>query len=349
MRLTLVGGDILDARTVRQAARGCDWVVHCAVESRRTGRPHRRSIVDGTRHVLQAALEAGARRVVVLSSVGVFGRVPPPGLVTEESPLRWTRNDYGDAKIRAERIALAYARRHGLPVAILRPTIVYGPFSRYWTVDTALAIRRRQMVLVNGGVGTCNALYVDNLVDAVFAAAEHPRAPGEIFHVSDAAPITWRAFIEGHARALGTEYLPLPELTLEEYEALRARAGRQTPSPWRRSLAALRDPALRRALRSVPAVAWVEGAGRVLVRNVLPEAVERALRRRLGRLLIPDAGRTGGTASSPPLLPRSLVQLYAARTVFPIDKARHVLGYAPAIPFDEGMRRTAAWMAWARL
>ncbi|MDR7423379.1 MAG: hypothetical protein QN159_13050, partial [Armatimonadota bacterium] len=46
---------------------------------------------------------------------------------------------------------------------------------------------------------------------------------------------------------------------------------------------------------------------------------------------------------------RSLVQIYASRTVFSVEKARRVLGYAPGVDFQEGMRRTAEWVRWARL
>jgi nucleoside-diphosphate-sugar epimerase len=37
------------------------------------------------------------------------------------------------------------------------------------------------------------------------------------------------------------------------------------------------------------------------------------------------------------------------KVVFPIDKARRLLGYDPKIDFTEGMKRTAAWIEWARL
>ncbi|MDR7518884.1 MAG: NAD-dependent epimerase/dehydratase family protein [Armatimonadota bacterium] len=74
-------------------------------------------------------------------------------------------------------MALRFFKRHGLPVAILRPTIVYGPFGRSWTISTCALIREGRMVLVNGGVGICNSLYVDNLVHAMLLAAEHPAAP----------------------------------------------------------------------------------------------------------------------------------------------------------------------------
>lgn len=350
MQVKLVGGDVLDIRSLREAIKGCDLLVHCAVDSRRSGRPQRRSIVEGTRNVLQAGLEAGVGRLILLSSVGVYGRVPPPGIITEERPLMRTGSDYGDSKIRAEELAMLYRRVHGLPVTILRPTIVYGPFSRYWTVDTAAAIRDGRMVLVNGGQGVCNALYVDNLVDAVLVSAEHPDAVGQIFHISDAEPITWKTFIEGHCRALGKRYLPLPEMTVEEIEAMRTRSRRRAVSSLRRSLALLHDPYIRHAIRSIPAVTRIEGAGRAFVRNVLPERVGRTLRGVLAKALTEGREPSGsGEARAVSLLPRSLVRLCASTTVFPIRKASSVLGYAPQVTFEEGMRRTADWMRWARL
>lgn len=344
--LEMVHGDILDDASLRRAMEGCDVVFHCAVDFRRIGRAHRRSSVVGTQKVMQAALEAGARRVVYLSSIAVYGGRPPDRVLTEDLPVRHTRHNYGDAKIDAERVALGFFRKHGLPVTVLRPTIVYGPFGGVWTENTVAAIRVGRMVLVNGGTGVCNSLYVDNLVEAMILAAEHPAAAGEVFNISDAPPITWREFIEGHARALGDGYLPLPEMTVDEIERVRASARSRRPSSIAQILHLLSDPQIRTALRSIPFVARLEGVGRAVVRNVVPSRGQTMLRAAWSSRRRSISGPQVG-AETRPLLPRGLVALYASRAVFSIEKARRVLGYDPKIDFEEGMARTAAWVRWA--
>ncbi|MDR7521671.1 MAG: NAD-dependent epimerase/dehydratase family protein [Armatimonadota bacterium] len=346
--LTMVPGDILELDTLRRAVRGCDVVFHCAVDFRRIGMAHRRSSVLGTRNVLQAAAEARVKRVVFLSSIAVYGRTPPPRIVTEDEPVRHTGDNYGDGKLDAERLALRTFLDRGIPVAVLRPTIVYGPFGGYWTPATVGAIKNGSMVLVNGGSGVCNCLYVDNLVQAMLLAAQHPGAPGEVFHVSDESPVPWKEFVEGHARALGDGFLPLPEMTVEEIEAARARLRQRRPSSIKQTLTVLKDPRIRMALRSIPAVAQVEAFGKAIVRNVLPVRAQHFLRETVIGWTRSVPGSASGVTDRP-LLPRGMVQVHASRTVFSVEKARRVLGYAPRVDFHEGMERTAAWIRWARL
>lgn len=344
----MVHGDILDIVRLRTAMKGCDVVFHCAVDFRRTGKAHRRSSVTGTHNVMRAALEAGVQRVIFLSSIAVYGRRTVEETVNEGETCRHTGNEYGDAKLDAENAALRFSEKKGLPVTILRPTIVYGPFGGYWTLGTIRAIRDGRMVLVNGGTGACNCLYVDNLVDAMLLCALHPHAPGQIFNISDACAVTWKEFIEGHARALDEGFLPLPEMTAQEIEALRARTNQHRPSSIRQTLRLLRDPRIRMALRSIPVVARLERIGRTVATTVLPARGQQLLRETLSGLVRPEPTETPQPVARP-LLPRGVVQQYAAKTIFSIDKAKRVLGYEPKVDFAEGMSRTAAWIRWARV
>lgn len=339
-------GDILDIDSLRRGIGGCDVVFHCAVDWRRGAKANRLSSGQGTENVMRVALETGVQRVVFLSSIGVFGGNLRQEVLTEEDPCPHTGDAYGDGKIDAEKVALGYYRKSGLPVTILRPTLVFGPYGRSFTAATVAAIREGRMVLVNGGAGICNSLYVDNLVDAMLLSAQHPRATGEVFHISDARPVTWKEFIEGHARALGDTYLPLPEMTVQEIEAARARS--RSGSSIRQTLRLLRDPHIQSALRSIPLVSRFETAGRQVAKRVLPIRGQFLLRERAAAWRRQDAENTA-VPPPRPLIDPSAVRLYAERTVFSIEKARGILGYAPKVSFVEGMARTAAWIKWARL
>ncbi len=75
----------------------------------------------------------------------------------------------------------------------MQPTIVYGPFSRLWTIDPADMLINATVVLPDRGEGICNAVYVDDVVDAMILAAKNPAAVGQRFLVSG-EPITWAQF-----------------------------------------------------------------------------------------------------------------------------------------------------------
>ena len=345
----MVGGDILDPESVRRAVDGCDVVLHCAVDFRAHGRAHRRASRDGTRNVMHAAHEAGVARVVHLSSTAVFGLQPAAGrTLTETTPVRRVGDDYCDGKIEAERVALEYHRVHGLPVTVLRPTIVYGPFGWY-SAAVARAAREGRLVLVVGAPGVCNCLYVDNLVQAILLAETRPQAVGEVFNISDAKPVTWREYLERHARALGDGVVPLPEMTRAELRAARNRLRRLALRQLARSAAGnplrvLRDPAARQGLFSIPGVQWASDATKLLpggAGNRIMDAVERAKAGQAGS----GAGRAEVRAYLSPAEERSFAAY--ANVTFGIDKARSLLGYEPAVGFDEGMELTASWIRWA--
>ncbi len=124
-----VTGDLRDTASVERATRGCGLVFHVAADYRLWARDPGelyRSNVEGTRHVLQAAKDAGVERVVYTSTVGAIG-VPHGGIGDENTPvtLEDMAGDYKRSKFLAEQAALEYARG-GLPVVIVNPTAPVG-------------------------------------------------------------------------------------------------------------------------------------------------------------------------------------------------------------------------------
>ena len=344
----MVMGDVLDLESLRQAMKGCDTVIHCAVDNRVWGKAHRETSALGTRNVLQAAMDAGVGRVVHLSSIAVYGYRAAADAQTEAAAYGNHVDDYCQGKIMAEKEVLAFFEQHGLPVTILRPTIVYGPFG-VETLETVDSLRNRTMVLVNGGTGICNSLHVDNLVDAALLAAEHDNAVGEIFHVSDAEPVTWREFVEPHARALGTEFLPIPDMTLDEISVVRGRTQRRRKSSLAQLASVMREPTVKRAIRAIPAVRVSRRMASQVARVLLPAPARQRIRSHMNRGDVAPSKRDAEPLALKGVPSSSKVDIYNNRVVFRIDKARDLLGYNPRIAFPEGIEQTIDWMKWARL
>src|SRR5262245_45498354 len=196
--LERVHGDVTRPESVRAAADGCDVVFHCAWGGESLD-DARRINVEGTRHVLEAAAAAGVRRVVHLSTVAVHGDALPAQL-TEDFPLVTGGDAYGLSKAEGERLAFELGCASGVEVVALRPTLVYGPAAPYWVVGYFERVKREEVALVDDGTGLANLLYVEDLVDAMLAAAEAPGAAGAACLVSGAQRVTWAAYLGRFAR-----------------------------------------------------------------------------------------------------------------------------------------------------
>lgn len=124
-RVRIVTGDIRDTKKVAEATQVADLVVHCAAALPLYSREDIFSTdVDGTRNVLEAARQAGIKRVVHVSSTAVYG-VPDHHPIYEDDQKIGV-GPYGEAKIKAEEVCLEY-RKKGMCVPILRPKSFVGP------------------------------------------------------------------------------------------------------------------------------------------------------------------------------------------------------------------------------
>ena len=125
-------GDLLDPASLRRAVAGTRHVYHAAADYRLWA-PDLRDLyrvnVDGTRHLLEAAAEAGAQRIVYTSTVGAVG-IPKDGSPGDErTPVSLADmvGAYKTSKFLAERVADEWAAR-GAPVIIVNPSAPIGPW-----------------------------------------------------------------------------------------------------------------------------------------------------------------------------------------------------------------------------
>lgn len=121
----VIQGDIRDRETVEQAIAGVDRVVHCAAALPLDSEDNILSTeVDGTRILLESALDFGVSRFIYISSTAVYG-IPDHHPLREDDRIEGV-GPYGEAKIRAEALCRDY-RGRGLCVPVLRPKTFVGP------------------------------------------------------------------------------------------------------------------------------------------------------------------------------------------------------------------------------
>jgi nucleoside-diphosphate-sugar epimerase len=187
-------------------AEGCDLVVHTAavvgMYSSREG--YWETNVAATRHALDAAIAAGARRFVHLSSIVVFG-FDFEGEVDERSPVRPNGVHYVDTKIASEQVVLEAHAEGEIPCTIVRPGDVYGPGSRPWTTEPVRLLKSKQLILPDGGRGLHSPVYVEDLVDGIVRAAATPEAEGRVFILTGSEKPTIGEFVGHYCRMLGID------------------------------------------------------------------------------------------------------------------------------------------------
>lgn len=125
-----VRGDVCDPASLRDTMAGCETVYHVAGHNAfclADPSPLQRVNVDGARNVVEAAAEAGVRRVVHTSSAATIGEAQ--GTVgREDSPHRgWFLSAYERSKHEGEGVVLAEAERRGVDVVCVNPSSVQGP------------------------------------------------------------------------------------------------------------------------------------------------------------------------------------------------------------------------------
>jgi nucleoside-diphosphate-sugar epimerase len=202
--LEIVKADLLDLSSLRKAISGCDLVFHCGALVRETGNRNEfvETNVKGTENILKTSTEAGVKKFIHFSSVAVYGLNPPDG-ADETTPYQPCGNLYCDTKIDSEEAVWAAHRKKGLPVVVIRPTNVYGPYSNPWTIRPIKLVNSGQMILINGGTGFCNYVYIDNLIDATLTATKRDQSVGQVYLITDGNAVMWREFFGCYAQMAG--------------------------------------------------------------------------------------------------------------------------------------------------
>ena len=206
--VTGLTGDVSDVNDVCRAARGADVIVHLAALLHVVDPPpalraeYERVNVGGTSAVIEAALAEDVSRVVLMSTIAVYG-YGTRARFDEDSPLH-PETFYGQTKLSAERVAIAARRHNGSPLAtVLRAAAVYGPRVKGNYDRLVRALARRRFIPIGPGENLRTLIFDRDLASATALAATHPAAAGRVYNVSDGTPHSLREIIAAISRALG--------------------------------------------------------------------------------------------------------------------------------------------------
>ncbi len=196
-------GDVTDRGSLEIAFDGADAVIHLAAlfnNPEASKKEFHRVNVEGTGHVLEAALHCGVGRVIHCSTVGVAasGSNPP---YDEKTPYAPPDDKYEQTKCAAEQLALEFHRRNGLPLIVVRPAQVYGPG------DAKAKFYRmvKRGVIVNPGKTMKHLVYIDDLCRAFELCLSADQALGKVVIIGGREAISLKELINIVARELGVK------------------------------------------------------------------------------------------------------------------------------------------------
>ncbi len=196
----VIKGDIRDFKTVRSATQGVDAVFHqAAIRITRCAEAPREAVevlIDGTLNVLEAAVEAGVKKLVAASSASVYG--DPSCVPMDEAHPFNNRTLYGACKIANEQMYRAFFDMYGLDWVALRYFNVYGPRMDIFGVYTEVMVKWLDMldageplVIFGDGEQTFDFVFIDDVVRANLLSLERP-VTNTVFNVGTGREVSVR-------------------------------------------------------------------------------------------------------------------------------------------------------------
>jgi predicted dehydrogenase/nucleoside-diphosphate-sugar epimerase len=191
-------GEMKDADSLRRAVEGVEGVVHAASTMSGVLQEYVAATVEGTRALLIAAADAGVRRFIYVSSIGVH-RIGGERTISEETPYEDNPEmlgPYTNSKIAAEQEALAFARSGPMEVVVVRPGCLYGPGGKWNISRLGYTLGSRMYMTVGFGHALLPVCYVKNCAGAIKAALEATGLSGETFNIVDDETFTARDYLK---------------------------------------------------------------------------------------------------------------------------------------------------------
>lgn len=189
-------GDITDRVSLQAPMRGVDTVYHlAAVILARDGSIFQKVNTEGTRNVVDAAVSAGVRHIIYVSSASVtYSRSTP----------------YSRSKLEGEK----FVRAAGCGWTIARPTLIYGRRGGQEIEMLCSWIKRLPVVpLIGRGRARKRPVFADDVVEALAAMAGNGKSYGKTYNLSGGEAISMLELAKLLARQIGVSrnFLPLPE------------------------------------------------------------------------------------------------------------------------------------------
>ncbi len=191
---------------------GFDYVIHLAGATRaRDYETYQAANVGRTRDLLESfsrqSHNSRLKRFVLVGSQAAAGPSPDNASPVKESDVPRPVSLYGRSKLEAEQIALSYGDH--LPVTIIRPPTVFGPRDSD-VLDVFRLAKYRLAPCLAGPDRLVSIVYVEDLVEGIYAACTSSNACSNIYFLANPQPVIWKRFVVEVARICGYDAIAVP-------------------------------------------------------------------------------------------------------------------------------------------
>ena len=296
--ITISRVDMRDSSQIAAILTGADVVVNASM-------PPPEMEEEMASMLYEASTKFGVRRFIQFSSAAVYGN--QLGNISEDMATAPT-DSYGRGKVAMENRLLEMATKKGPQLFILRPSIIYGPFSEAWTVRYARRIvSKRWRTLGRLGEGSCNLIHAKDVARSVLAAATADVGAGShVLNLNGPDMVSWNEYIEQFGNAIGLQSRNKPNYL---------------------------DFILRVVIAD-----FVRKGGRLAKRYFATPLAAISRSAGVGR------GIVGGAKSFAGIYPtRDELKLLGRKCSYSSRRAEQVLKFAPTITLEEGLLNSSEW------
>ena len=199
-------GNVRNRETLTQAVKGVDTIIHCA------GVIHPRKVRDfyeintrGTKNLISAAVDAGVKKFVYISSNSVGGINRDKNILMSEQDFPRPYKHYGLSKYKAEEIVRQYGKEQKIATVILRPCWFYGIRQPQRQTRFFRMIKKGNPIIFSNGKNLRSLSYIDNVIQAILLVENNDNANGQTYWIADERPYKTIDIYRTIAELLGVE------------------------------------------------------------------------------------------------------------------------------------------------
>jgi nucleoside-diphosphate-sugar epimerase len=203
--IAIFRGDIRAQDALTEPMRGVCAVLHLVAETKRKWGPMQSSYavnVTGTENVCRAAMTAGVRRLVHISTSAIYNMMVGRS-VTEDDPLEPLDDPYCLTKAQGDMLVQRMIREDRLPAVIIRLGALLGPGDSLNFGRLVDRLRAGKGIIVGSGNNVVPFVYITDVVQALLLALDSEQAVGQIYNISNDQPLTQKQYLSAIAKEVG--------------------------------------------------------------------------------------------------------------------------------------------------